>query len=68
MSAAESESTDSTVVEVLRTVTPGYKGRENVEMDALGWGLFLALIIVLVPLLPFMAIVWAISKVFEKFD
>lgn len=67
MSTTPSESTsDSTLVEVIRTVTPGYGGRENTEMNAIGWGIFLALVVLMVPFLPFIAIVWAISKVFEK--
>jgi hypothetical protein len=46
----------------LRTVTPSYLGREDREMDVIGWGLFLGILILLVPLLPFMIIVWGISK------
>ncbi|WP_254536724.1 DUF7535 family protein [Halomarina litorea] len=49
----------------LRTVTPEYFGREDREMDAIGWGLFLGLVVLLVPLLPFIVIVWAVSKVAE---
>jgi hypothetical protein len=32
-------------------------------MDVFGWGMFLGLLVLLVPLLPFIIIVWAISKV-----
>lgn len=67
MSAAESESTEeSTVVEVLRTVTPGYRSHEDTDMNVIGWGIFLGLVVLLVPLLPFILIVWAISKVLER--
>jgi hypothetical protein len=63
---SEKATSDSSVVEVLRTVTPGYGSRENTEMNALGWGLFLGLLVILVPFLPFIAIAWVISKVLEK--
>ncbi|MEF8827124.1 MAG: hypothetical protein V5A34_06895 [Halapricum sp.] len=67
MSEDESEpSEDSTVVEVLRTVTPGYSSRENTEMNVVGWSVFLGLVILLVPFLPLLIVVWLISKVLEK--
>jgi hypothetical protein len=47
---------------VLRTVTPGSKARPNAEMDSIGWAVFLGMVILLVPLLPFIAIVWGLSK------
>jgi hypothetical protein len=34
-------------------------------MDAIGWGIALGLVILLLPLLPFIIIVWGISKVTE---
>lgn len=68
MSAAESESTEeSTIVEAIRTVTPGYRSHEDTEMDVIGWSIFLGLVVLLIPLLPFLLIVWAISKVLERF-
>lgn len=48
---------------VLRTVTPGYRGHES--SDAGGWAMFLALLVLVVPLLPFVALVWLLSKGFE---
>ncbi|WP_254542882.1 DUF7535 family protein [Halomarina pelagica] len=50
----------------MRTVTPEYFGRPDAEMSAIGWALFLGMVILLVPLLPFIAIVWAVSKLFER--
>jgi hypothetical protein len=50
---------------VLRTVTPGSKPRPDMEMDSIGWALFLGLVVLLVPLLPFVAIVWGLSKALE---
>ncbi|MCL7416468.1 MAG: hypothetical protein M8354_01340 [Halalkalicoccus sp.] len=57
--------TDSTVKETLRTVTPYYRGRSDGEMNLIGVTYFLVLLVVLVPLLPFVLIVWALSKAFE---
>jgi hypothetical protein len=51
------------VKKVLRTVTPPYRSRPDTEMNTIGWLLFLGLLFVLVPLLPFVLIVWAITKV-----
>jgi hypothetical protein len=51
----------STVREAIRTVTPEYIGRPNREMNTIGWSIFLGMMILLVPLLPFMIIVWTIA-------
>ena len=48
-----------------RTVTPIPRGRENSEMNAIGWGMFLGLLLLIVPLLPFIVIVWVVSKVVD---
>jgi hypothetical protein len=61
---SESE-TDSTVKKTLRTVTPYYRGRSDGEMNLIGVTYFLVLLVVLVPLLPFVLIVWVLSKGFE---
>jgi hypothetical protein len=53
---------------VLRTVTPSYLGRPDREMDVFGWGMFLTLAIILVPLLPFLVIGWVISKLLDIVD
>lgn len=45
-----------------RTVTPPYFGRPDTEMDVLGWGFFLGILVLLVPLLPFMVILWVGGK------
>jgi hypothetical protein len=45
------------VKKVLRTVTPPYRSRPDTEMNTIGWLLFLGLLSVLVPLLPFILIV-----------
>jgi hypothetical protein len=51
--------------EQLRTVTRSYLGRPDLEMDVVGWGIFLILLVVIVPLLPFFALFWLVSKTFE---
>lgn len=53
------------VTKVLRTVTPGSKGRPDAEMDSLGWMLFLGLGILLVPMLPVLIVGWAIVKTID---
>ena len=51
---------------VLRTVTPGTRGHGDPGMDVIGWGMLLGLLILLVPLLPFLVIVWILTKVFDR--
>lgn len=51
---------------VLRTVTPSWAGRPDREMDIIGWSYFLGLLILLVPLLPFIVILWALTKVLDR--
>ena len=53
------------VTRVYRTVTPAPRGHEDGEMNAIGWGILLGLLVLLVPLLPFVAIVWAVGKVID---
>jgi hypothetical protein len=48
---------------VLRTVSPPYRGRPDAEMTTIGWLLFVGMLFVLVPLLPFLVIVWLLTKV-----
>ena len=35
----QSDEGEPTVTETLRTVTPGYRGREDAEMNAFGWSI-----------------------------
>jgi hypothetical protein len=68
MSSGGSDEGDDSVVpepakKVLRTVTPGYKGRPDAEMTTIGVVYFLGLVVLLIPMLPFIVIVWLISKV-----
>ncbi|WP_433628625.1 DUF7535 family protein [Halomicrococcus sp. NG-SE-24] len=50
------------VKKTIRTVTPYYRGRPDTEMTTIGIVYFLGLVVLLVPLLPFLLIVWLVSK------
>jgi hypothetical protein len=45
-----------------RSVSPRYQSRGNTEMDSIGWALFLGILVLLVPLLPFLVIVWVLER------
>ena len=47
---------------VIRTVTSPYRSRADSEMSIMGMLLGLGLVIVMIPLLPFILIVWLLSK------
>ncbi|WP_255198311.1 DUF7535 family protein [Halorarius litoreus] len=44
------------------TVTPGYVGRPDSEMHAIGLLLGGIMLVVLIPLLPFIAVLWAVNR------
>jgi hypothetical protein len=65
---SEEETDDESAVpapvkKVVRTVTPSYRGRPDAEMTVIGTAYFLGLVVLLIPLLPFLVIVWVISKI-----
>jgi len=47
---------------LIRTVTKPYRSRPDSEMSIMGMLLGLGLIMVMIPLLPFIAIIWILSK------
>lgn len=51
------------VTKVLRTVTPGSRPHRDVSMDTFGWVLFLGMIVILVPLIPFLVLTWVLLKI-----
>lgn len=53
---------EGAIQEAMRTVTPEYFGRPDREMNTIGWGVFLGLVVLLLPMLPFMIIVWVIAR------
>ena len=59
---SQGESEEHPVTKVLRTVTPPYYGHSDREMNTIGAGIFLGLLVLLVPLLPFLIIIWVLSK------
>ena len=46
-----------------RTVRPRYHGRPDVEMNTIGWAIFLGVLILLVPLVPLLLAYWVVGKV-----
>lgn len=53
------------VTKAYRTVTPGYRSHEDTGMHAVGLAYVLVLVVLLVPLLPFVLIVWAVTRLVE---
>jgi hypothetical protein len=65
MSESESPSDESALAPVYRTLGKPFRARADAEMDAIGWTVFLGMLILLVPLLPFIVLVWLITKVLD---
>ncbi|MFB6156123.1 MAG: hypothetical protein ABEJ22_09525 [Haloferacaceae archaeon] len=59
MSQTESE---GVLARAYRTVTPPMHGHVEPEMDVIGWIIFLGLVVIMLPLLPFVALVWILTK------
>jgi len=60
------ESDESHPVErALRTVTPLPRGRRDEEMDAIGLALFLGLVLLFLPLLPWLLVGWVVIKILD---
>ncbi len=55
--------TDDAGEEPTESVTELHLGRSDLEMDAIGWLLFAVLAVLLIPLLPFMLILWLIDRI-----
>ena len=53
---------DSRLPDTLRTVTPPSGTHPNAQMDAIGWLIFLGLLVLLLPVLPLLLIVWLIAR------
>lgn len=65
MSTDDTDDELSIPKEVLRTVTPGVHGKRDPDMDVIGWGVLLGLLVLLVPLLPFIIIVLLFTKLLD---
>jgi hypothetical protein len=66
MSQNDSDDDPSGLTERLRTVTPPSAMHRNVEMDAIGWVIFLGMLVVALPLLPILVVVWVLTKLFGR--
>lgn len=53
------------LTQAYRTVSPGYKSHPDAEMDTIGWAVFLGMVVLFLPLLPFVVLVWLLSKMLE---
>jgi hypothetical protein len=53
------------VKRVVRTVTPPYRSHGDAEMSIIGWLLFLGMLFVLVPLVPFLVAYLVVSRVWS---
>ena len=66
MSVEKSEDRQVGVLrQAYRTVSPAYRAHEDAEMDSIGWAIFLVMLALLLPLLPFVLIIWLVSKGIE---
>ncbi|SDM04898.1 hypothetical protein SAMN04487949_0647 [Halogranum gelatinilyticum] len=65
MSSESDDSEPGVLKSAYRTVTPGYKSHPDTEMNVIGLAYFLGILVLLVPLLPFIVLVWLISKLIE---
>ncbi|MDS0296342.1 DUF7535 family protein [Halogeometricum luteum] len=62
---ADEEESPGALRRAYRTVTPGYKSHTDREMNSVGWIIFLVLLALFLPLLPFFLAVWALTKLLE---
>ncbi|KTG10741.1 hypothetical protein AUR64_05990 [Haloprofundus marisrubri] len=60
------DETPGLMTKAYRTVTPGYTSHPDTEMNVIGLTYALLLVILIVPLLPFMIIVWLLTRVLER--
>jgi hypothetical protein len=59
---AKADDDTGVLTKAYRSVSPRYESRGNAEMDSVGWAVFLGILVLLVPLLPFLAVVWVLEK------
>ena len=62
---SDAESDPGLLKRAYRTVTPEFVSHPDAEMNLVGWSLFLALVVLLVPLLPLLVVGWLVSKFVE---
>ena len=62
---ADEEESPGALRRAYRTVTPGYKSHTDSGMNAMGWIIFLILVALFLPLLPFLLAVWVVTKLLD---
>jgi len=62
---SDAEADESTLEPVYRTLGKPFRARADAEMDAIGWAMFLGMVILFVPLLPFIVLIWVVVKVLD---
>mgnify|MGYP006287578265 FL=1 len=56
------DASDSLLPEPLRTVTPPSRTHPDASMDVIGWLIFLGMVVLILPVLPFIVVVWLLAK------
>jgi hypothetical protein len=59
---AKTDDDPGVLTKAYRSVSPRYESRGNAEMDSIGWAMFLGILVLLLPLLPFLVLVWLLEK------
>ncbi|RCU46554.1 hypothetical protein DU504_04060 [Haloplanus salinus] len=65
MSDADTAADEPTADPVYRTLGKPFRARADAEMDAVGWTIFLGMVILFIPLLPLIVLVWLITKLLD---
>lgn len=61
-SAEESTDDAGVLTKATRGVVPRYTSHPDAEMDSIGWAIFLGVLVLFVPLLPFFVVVWVLER------
>ncbi|MFB6123058.1 MAG: hypothetical protein ABEJ78_06340 [Haloferacaceae archaeon] len=62
---AQSEGEPGVLTRAYGALSPAYRSHSDAEMDTIGWSIFLTMLVLLVPLLPFLVLVWLVTKVMD---
>jgi hypothetical protein len=64
-SGGESGSDPGVLTKAYDALSPQYLPRPDAEMDTIGWSIFLGMVVILLPLLPFLVVGWVITKMLD---
>lgn len=64
-SGTETDGGEEAPAPAWRTVTDRYRSRPDAEMTAIGYIYFLVLVVVLIPLVPFLVVIWVLGRLIE---